>query len=396
MRQLKTEVSNILIFICDSLRFDYLPDEIKSKSIWGRAIAASTFTGSGYPSIVTGKYPAKHRVWTLNETLNQRPQLFQNDFDFGVDATTVWGNASSPQNKPPINMCHQNDNTTISDVESPFVLVVHDTGGHMLYGSNDRNKWNSHESFFNDLRSHPGRIKNLYIEGVRESLDRFHQQCETLRSRGEFEDTLIILTSDHGELLGEYGGLYDHGSPITPELVSVPIAFLGAGLPTDRRLKPLLSTTDVVPTAFAALNEPIPPSVDGSDLWNKERENVRNRTLRSEIWKDPDYPVMGYKSSSAWTTDGGIVCHLSPRISRLAYLLAYEYYYATYANIVRRLSCQTMDHWRVYLKNEVMYGNPTQGMTDRLPREFQTGQRTEDLPDSGPTEEQLRELGYLK
>jgi hypothetical protein len=179
-------------------------------------------------------------------------------------------------------------------------------------------------------------------------------------------------------------------------LVSVPIAFLGAGLPTDRRLKPLLSTTDVVSTAFAALNEPIPLSVDESDLWNKERESVRNRTLRSEIWKDPDYPVMGYKSSSAWASDGGIVCHVNPRNSRLAYLLAYEYYYATYANIVRRLSCQTIDHWRVYLKDEVMYGNPTQGMTDRSPREFQTGQRTEDLPDSGPTEKQLRELGYLK
>jgi len=38
--------------------------------------------------------------------------------------------------------------------------------------------------------------------------------------------TLVIFTSDHGELLGEYGGLTGHVRPPCPELVYVPTVFI--------------------------------------------------------------------------------------------------------------------------------------------------------------------------
>jgi len=329
------------------------------------------------------------------QTLSERPQLVQAASDFGVDATTVWGPVSEPANKPPIRMCHETENTTLSDVESPFVLVVHDTGGHMQYGRRERDDWDSHGKFFDELCHQPDRINELYQEGVEQSIDRFFELCRRLKSRGQFEDTLIILTSDHGELLGEYGGLYDHGSPIVPELVSVPMAFLGAGLPADKELEPLLSTTDVVPTAFSALGEPHPSSVDGSDLWDERQKKIENRVLRSEMWKDPDYPIMSYKASSAWTRNGGVVRHLNSMHSRLAYLLAYEYYYAPYANIVRRLSSQTKDHWGAYLNKENVYGDPAREVFDKLSWEFQTEQQPDDVS-KGPNKEQLRDLGYLE
>jgi arylsulfatase A-like enzyme len=388
-------VSNILIFISDSLRFDHLPERIKSRSTWGRAIAASTFTGSGYPSILTGKYPSNHRVWALTETLAEKPQILQVAPHFGIDATTVWGPVSEPANKPPIRMCLETENTTLSEIETPFVLVVHDTGGHMQYGRRKRDDWDSHENFFDELCGQPDRIKQLYQEGVEKSVDRFFELCRGLKSRGQFENTLIVLTSDHGELLGEYGGLYDHGAPIVPELVSVPMAFLGAELPTDEQLKPLLSTTDIVPTAFTALDEPLPPSLDGSDLWNGKREKIENRILQSEIWRDPDYPIMSYKANSAWTRDGGVVHHLNSMPSRLAYLLAYEYYYASYANIVRRPSWQTKDHWKAYLNKENVYGDPPHEAFDRIPRDFQTEQQPDNIS-KGPNKQQLRDLGYLE
>lgn len=391
----RENIDNVLVFISDSLRYDELPERVKSESLWGEAIAAATFTGSGYPSILTGKYPNNHRVWELTETLPEKPPFLELYPDSGIDATHVWSPVSDPANKPPLRMCYETDNTLLSDVDSPFTLVVHDRGGHMLYGKHDQYGWDSHKEFFADLRGQSNRIKELYREGVMESMDRLFTMIEELKSRGQLEDTLIVLTSDHGELLGEYGGLYDHGSPIVPELVSVPMAFFGGGLPTNEQLGPLLSTTDIVPTAFSALGEPLPPSLDGSDLWANHRWEIENRVLRSEMWKDPDYPMMSYKASSAWTSDGGVVRHLNSLSSRLAYLLAYEYYYAPYANFVRRPSLNTKDHWEAYLKREKVYANPPDEAAEEIPCEL-TRKQQSDQVSSGPDKQQLRDLGYLK
>lgn len=391
----KTQVDNIVVFISDSLRYDEFPDQVRSESAWGRAIAASTFTGSGYPSILTGKYPSNHRVWALTETLQSKPPLLNVTPNAGVDATNVWSSVPEPENKPPLRMCHERENTSLSEVESPFTLVVHDFGGHMLYGGNDSPEWNSHDEFFTDLESDDTKIKQLYREGVSESMDRFFEICSELKSRDQFENTLVVLTSDHGELLGEYGGLYDHGAPIVPELVSVPMAFLGAGLPTGRQLDVLLSTTDIVPTVFSALGEEPPAGTDGHDLWSSSGIDATNRVVRSEIWRTPDYPIMSYQATSAWTTNGGIVKHLDSFSARLSYLLGYEYYYASYSNIVRKLSMETRSQWSAYLRSTKSYGDPRDGLADGLPQTFHSEQRTEEST-TGPNKQQLRDLGYLE
>lgn len=195
-------VSNVPVYVCDSLRFDALPERIENASVWGRAIVASTFTGSGYPAILTGRYPSNHRVWKLTEVLPRRPPLLDLSADTGIDDTTMWGSVDDPTDKPPIRMCHERENTTLDGVDSPFVLVVHDVGGHMLYGKRERNDWESNEAFFSDLRGQPDQIEDLYREGVADSIDRFLGLCEDLRDPGEYDDTLVVFTSDHGEPLG--------------------------------------------------------------------------------------------------------------------------------------------------------------------------------------------------
>ncbi|SDZ98348.1 Sulfatase [Haloplanus vescus] len=388
------QVENILVFISDSLRFDELPNSVKSNSMWGRAIAASTFTGSGFPSIMTGKYPVNHRVWELTDTLPATPNLLNATSNSGIDATNVWATVPDPENKPPLRMCHEQDNTTIDDIESPFTLVIHDQGGHMQYGKGEQAQWNSHKEFFTDLADDPSRIRDLYREGVDESMNRFSNICAQLKSRKEFENTLVILTSDHGELLGEYGGLYDHGAPVVPELVSVPMVFMGANLPTNEEIDVLLSTTDIVPTVFAALNKTVPSHVNGYDIWNRDSERINNRIVRSEIWRQPDYPMMSYQASSAWTSKGGIVRHLNSISSRLSYLLAYEYYYAPYSNMVRKLSSGTMKQLKAYLKPEITYGEFSRDSI-QFPQDFESEQQS-DATTEGPNKRQLRDLGYLE
>lgn len=72
-------------------------------------------------------------------------------------------------------------------------------------------------------------IKHLYSEEVR-----YLDKHLTDFLKRQDKDTLVVITSDHGELFGEYG-LYRH-SPgrrhhgLTPQLLHVPLIFLGAGI----------------------------------------------------------------------------------------------------------------------------------------------------------------------
>ncbi|MDX1747667.1 MAG: sulfatase-like hydrolase/transferase, partial [Halobacteriales archaeon] len=227
-------VDNVLIYVSDSHRYDYLPDTVREMGVSGRAIAASTFTGSGYPSIMTGTYPSTHRVWNFRDSLADRPRLLRQCGQSGIDATHVWRNVEPPAKKPPLRICGEPSETTLSDLESPFVLVVHDRGGHLLYGrSSESERWASLQDFFQDLAGRPDEIDRLYRDGIAESVEHFQELVDTLKTQSKFKNTLVVFTSDHGELLGEYGGLYGHGAPLVPELLDVPLVFTGAGLPRN-------------------------------------------------------------------------------------------------------------------------------------------------------------------
>jgi hypothetical protein len=119
------DITNVLVYISDSLRYGYLPDVIRELGVCGRAIATSTFTASGYSSILTGTYPSTHRVWNFQQTLAERPALLSRSGRSGIDATHVWSNVNDPAKKPPLRICGESEETTLSEMESPFTLVVH-------------------------------------------------------------------------------------------------------------------------------------------------------------------------------------------------------------------------------------------------------------------------------
>ena len=45
---------------------------------------------------------------------------------------------------------------------------------------------------------------------------------DRLKSRGRYDETLIIVTADHGELLGEHS-LYGHPARLYEELTRIPL-----------------------------------------------------------------------------------------------------------------------------------------------------------------------------
>lgn len=75
---------------------------------------------------------------------------------------------------------------------------------------------------------------------------------ERLLSSRFFEDTIVIFTSDHGELLGAHGGLHQKWHNAYEEAIRVPLIFAGPPLGTaPRHVNRLSSHVDLLPTMLA-------------------------------------------------------------------------------------------------------------------------------------------------
>jgi choline-sulfatase len=78
------------------------------------------------------------------------------------------------------------------------------------------------------------------------------------------KDTLVVMTGDHGESLGDHGER-THGIFVYDSTTRVPLLFSGPGIPARGRVDPLVRTVDIVPTILGLLHIK-PPAMDGQSL----------------------------------------------------------------------------------------------------------------------------------
>ncbi len=74
-----------------------------------------------------------------------------------------------------------------------------------------------------------------------------------LESRGELENTIVIITADHGESLGEHG-LLQHSASLYRQEIHVPLIVWGAGVPSGIVVDTPVSTTSLPATILQLLN----------------------------------------------------------------------------------------------------------------------------------------------
>jgi len=388
-------ITNVVIFICDSVRWDFLPDDVSERGVSARTVAPSTFTGSSLPSILGGEYPASHQVWEFNDRLRREPLLLREAPHTGFMTDTIWPHLDI-EDKPPLKTTRTSSGDRIETIEEPFVYVEHDKGGHSPYGYSF-DECGSTRAFYEEFLADPADIPSLYQRGIERAAERFAGLVDTLEDRGILDETLVVFTSDHGELLGEleHGAVYEHGTPMTPELVYVPLVFMGAGLPANGALDELLSSIDIAPTALGAQGRPVPSTLLGTDVWN---ESVpRNRLLRSELWDQ--YSFRGdrtvYAATSIWTDSGGVVSHRGSAMARAAVGLYHHNRLAPHASIRTKSLSAQLNLVRTYGPPTVAYGKPDldeAAAQERLPGEF-VKQETDAEPYY--TREQLEKLGYV-
>lgn len=112
------------------------------------------------------------------------------------------------------------------------------------------------------------RLRELYTAKILYVDSYIGQLISEVRSLGLDQNTIVILISDHGELLFSHPKDFnttDHRSVYAADL-HVPLIFWGAGIPAGRRLKALVGQYDIAPTVLDLENLPAPPEMDGKSL----------------------------------------------------------------------------------------------------------------------------------
>jgi arylsulfatase A-like enzyme len=179
-----------------------------------------------------------------------------------------------------------------ADDGRPFLLVVNDVEPHMPYtppGGMDnplvRPEYRTDAAEYRRLVTFAGRdgvmhgfgdqriaretillLSDLYDGEIAALDDSIGSLLSALRVEGLLDETLVVVTSDHGEAFDEHG-LIEHSSGLYRYLLRVPlvIRYPGARL-AGTRVSELVRLEDVLPTILELTGAPAPARVDGRSL----------------------------------------------------------------------------------------------------------------------------------
>jgi arylsulfatase A-like enzyme/Tfp pilus assembly protein PilF len=138
------------------------------------------------------------------------------------------------------------------DLTPPFFLFVHYYDPHADY--------EPPAPFSERFRSSPYDGEIAYVD---QQLGRLRRELQAL---GRLEDTVVVVTGDHGEGLGEHGEA-THGVFLYQSTLHVPLIVVAPGLwPAGTRVREMVSLVDVAPTLLELAGLPPAPGLDGRSL----------------------------------------------------------------------------------------------------------------------------------
>jgi arylsulfatase A-like enzyme len=160
------------------------------------------------------------------------------------------------------------------------------------------NHYHPHASIWWDKKGHTAEEysaqRGMYDAAIAWLDDELGRLFEALDSRGLSQNTLIIVTSDHGEEFGEHGAL-GHGGEVYMDLIRVPLVFVFPGrVPAGVRVAPPVTQADLPTTIL--------------DLIGETGHRIPGQTLASTWRTDPvvpPSPILSQENSG--NSKGGIL-----------------------------------------------------------------------------------------
>lgn len=111
-------------------------------------------------------------------------------------------------------------------------------------------------------------VTAAYYAMIEQIDDQVGRLMKELEATGQKENTIVIFTSDHGEMLGNHG-IYLKGHYPYDDLIHVPLMIRWPGrFKTGLRSNALVELLDIAPTLLDAIDKPIPDRMQGRSLLN--------------------------------------------------------------------------------------------------------------------------------
>jgi arylsulfatase A-like enzyme len=113
-----------------------------------------------------------------------------------------------------------------------------------------------------------------YLNAVHEADAQIGRLLNELRRRNLSENTLVIITGDHGEGMGKPHAYYGHSGKLYQEDVNVPLIIWSPAIfKASARSNVIGAHVDLSPTVLDFLNLPQPPGWEGQSLMSPAHRN---------------------------------------------------------------------------------------------------------------------------
>ncbi len=109
------------------------------------------------------------------------------------------------------------------------------------------------------------------------------RMLQTLENTGQRENTIIIFTSDHGEMLGDHG-IYLKGPFFYEPAIRVPLIISWPGRVSPGRSRALVELVDIAQTLLDAVGLPHHPGMQGRSLWPMLTGEVDRHHHRDDVY----------------------------------------------------------------------------------------------------------------
>jgi arylsulfatase A-like enzyme len=130
------------------------------------------------------------------------------------------------------------------------------------------------------------RFLNLIYDAELRTVDEEYvgKILDKLRASGRYDNTMILLTADHGEELYDHSG-YAHGHALWDEVIHVPllVKFPKGRKPSNlaREVDAVTQAIDLIPSLMSFLGQPAPGDLPGTDIFLGEPRGYAFSEIKS-------------------------------------------------------------------------------------------------------------------
>lgn len=311
---------NVILIICDALRADYigtygnkenvspfLDSIVKSKDYLkvNNFYSTSSFSYKGISNILSSSYKVYRDNFFLHDLLKK--QGYDINFLLSGDMTNFWRLKNHIKTKS-VDLYHDgytslkkgisnnvnNDfYNVIKNLEGvkkfngvPTMFYFHLMSTHQISKLENSNKiFNPSDIILTNTEHNKKVLANNYNNRVHQLDNYLREIFNLLENKNYLENSIVVITSDHGQSLGERG-VYWHGKTTYYESVNIPLIISSNG--RNKNINRLSNQLDIAPTVVDVLGIQKPKVWNGVSVFKESKKKYfyqHQKKFYSSIWQ---------------------------------------------------------------------------------------------------------------